>query len=75
MVNDFENKTQQKNKWINSTWLLDQRLRLQTVRGSSMYLSYKSILSSGRVSEKYQPIFKMLEAVLSFQWAGSKNSM
>lgn len=85
MVNDSANKTQQKNKWINSMWLLDQRLRLQTVRGSSVYLSYKSIQSSGRVSKKYQPIFQNFRSCPEFsvgwkqkshvKWEKSKNNV
>lgn len=67
MVNDSKSKTQQKKfKWMNSLWLLDQCLMLQTVRDSSRYLDYKSILSSGRMSEKYQPIFQNVRSYPEF---------
>lgn len=81
----LQTKHSKKNKWINSMWLLDQRLRLQTVRGSSVYLSYKSIQSSGRVSKKYQPIFQNFRSCPEFsvgwkqkshvKWEKSKNNV
>lgn len=58
--------SKKKFKWMNSLWLLDQCLMLQTVRDSSRYLDYKSILSSGRMSEKYQPIFQNVRSYPEF---------